>query len=293
MHFEALRTEVARLVYANRLEQALAELDRFCAGPVSDLDRARVARLRAEVLIQEGRPFSEAVTSLRTALDLTREDPSELAVAALDLLAAAQLAGDMRLADEAHGLFRAVAENHPENDDIRSLQGRFTYNLAFVEHLHGRHAEAAALFRQVAEIYERVEQHPRERIDQPTLAALAWVFYARKQIRVGNLVRARFGLDGARTLVDERHYFWSFLCCVQAELSLALHDLDRAAAWLERVSRPARSQDAAILWHIVSARLAERKGDSPDVISVHLAEARRLLTRYYRAYLDRELSALL
>lgn len=293
MQFAELRTEIARLVYANRSEQALVELDRFCSGPISDLDRGRAARLRAEVLIQDGQPFSAVVAELRAALELTEAQPGELAQSCVDLLAAAQLAGDMPLAEEAHSRFQSVANRYPENEEIRSMRGRFTYNVAFLEHLRGNHAAAATLFRQVAEIYESVEQHPRERVDQPILAALAWIFYAREQIRLGDLIRARFGVDGARALVHERHYFWPFLCCVQAELSLTLHDLDSADGWLKRFPHPTMQMDAAILYNLIAARIAKQRGDVPRVVDGHLAEARRLLARYHRAYLDRELSALL
>lgn len=292
MDFEELQREVVRLVYDGRVTDALAELERLSQGALDQHERARLSRLRGEVLLHADRPFPEVVANLRTALTDSYDLPEERAKVCVDLLAVAHLAGDLDLADEAHGLWLGLEEMHPHNEEILALNGRATFNLAWIEHLRGNSAEAARLFRQVAEIYEKTQKHPREQADQSTFAALAWIFYAREQMRLNNLVKARFGLDGAKSLVDDGHYLWPLYCCVQAELSLILGDRSKSALWLDRIVEPVRFKEAQILALIIRARLTRHASEPTAVVNGYTAEARRLLARHYRAYLDRELSTL-
>lgn len=209
---------------------AMARIDRF-AAEATGLDAGRALWLRGGVLREQGR-LREAVAVFRQAADQLDGDPHLLAACLLDCASLANVTGDLDAADAMADRFFALAEAYPEAREFREVMQGARGDTCF---LRGDVVGAIECHRRALRQLEDPFASTLRDSERLCMLALHWHSLVRCYLALGDLVRARFAIEGVRHC---RHPDLRGLAAYdEFQVSLCMGALAQAERWLDEAEQ--------------------------------------------------------
>jgi len=189
-------------------------------------DRLRAALLRGQVLHTTGR-VEDAVVIYQRVLERLVEDPRTQSVCCVELLTAANFLGDLDLAElvaqRALQLIRRQPEAAPSTE-------RIFVNYGITWQLKNDHLTAVDWFRRALRRLEDAVDLSAGNWDRTCGMAIAWYGLAKSYVTLGDMVKARFAIEGINCDSSSR-----VVACLMALAEWRLHHRlrawDRAERW--------------------------------------------------------------
>jgi len=260
--YEQLEADVYYLGRKGDLSGVLAKIEGFAASADGD-DRLRAELLRAQALHTMGR-LSEAIPLYRAVLAGLPNDARAQAICGVELLAAANTLGDFDLAESVAQQALALIRRHPEASVALE---RIYVGYALLQQLRGDYQAAIDWYRKALRRLEDPTDHTVTQRDRTCGVAWTWYGLTKCYIALGDLVKARFAIDGIRC--DPRNRTAAALAALaEFRFHFRLRALDLAENWLASAAEFAQDVELGQDVLLGRAQLADARGDSSAVRSL-------------------------
>lgn len=257
--YEQLEADVYYLGRGGDLNAVLDRIEGFAASAEGD-DRLRAELLRAQALHTLGR-LAEAIPLYQAVLAGLPGDYRAQAICCVELLAAANSSGDFALGESVAQQALALIRRHPE---ASVALDRIYVGYALLHQLQGDYNTAIEWYRKALRRLEDPTYHTATQRDRNCGVAWTWYGLTRCYIALGDLVKARFAIDGIRC--DPKSRTTAALAALaEFRFHFRLRALDLAERWLATAAECA--QEVELLQEVLlgRAQLAHVRGDTAGV----------------------------
>lgn len=257
--YEQLEADVYNLGRKGDLRAALARIEGFAAAAEGD-DRLRAELLRAQALHTMGR-LTEAIPLYQAVMDGLPGDARAQAICCVELLAVANAIGDFELGEGVAQQALSLIRRRPE---AAVTLDRIYVGYALHLQLKGDYPAAIEWYRKALRRLEDPTATDVTQRDRVCGVAWSWYGLTKCYIALGDLVKARFAIDGIRC--DPRSRTTQTLVALaEFRFHFRLRALDLAARWLATAAEFA--QDSELVQEVLlgRAQIAAARGDTPSV----------------------------
>jgi len=257
--YDQLQTDVYYLAGRKRDYTAARDRIEIFAAKAQGTDSGRVTWLRGSVLREEGH-LREAMVNFHVAADQLDGDPFLLAACLLDCGALANQTGDLSQAEATATRFFELVATHPEARQLEEVMYGIRGDTCY---LRGDTLGAIDWYKQALRKLEdpSVASLPKEQL--LCMVGLHWHSLARCYLSLGDLVRARFAIEGVRHC---RHPdLLGLAACDECQVCLHIGALVQAEDWLDQAEQNIRNPQNRQYVLLGRIQLAQARGDMAAV----------------------------
>ena len=246
--FEQLEIDVYSLGRLGNFQGALDRIGEFETATMAEqVDRLRAALLRGQVLHTRGQ-IAEAATIYQRVAEGLVDDPRTQSICYVELQAAANYLGDLDLAEIVAQRALQLVRRRPE---AKISIERIYVNYALTWQLKGDHLTAIDWFRRALRRLEDSATAAPFNRDRTCGMAIAWYGLAKSYVALGDLVKARFAIEGINC--DRSSVVVNCLgALAEWRLHHRLRAWDRAERWADKAA--VHAVDPFMLQEVLLAR---------------------------------------